>query len=606
MRDLLRFYEELIDYCSTGCCIHFTTNTKIETPARMATFKLLPKPEATLEGLPNEIWIEICSTTIPDRFSDDPFPPPRHILSRKDLINFRYAHPRRHLQLGDIFLPRLFSSLTFMATPWSLLELLDISRDAILGKYVQELRFGRKVLNENLQDSDFRMESKYEDEDISNLEEEWRKDRITSYKALCDQQATFRRRKCYIVLLQLAIRNLRNLHTIVLETDHVSRISIRKAIRAPPLSPFHHKSLKSFRNNSSQPSRHTRSLFKLLQPKQLGNTSALSSTDSVEWWQKYAAICPTERNMSSCYLSFQTEAWVSIIEVLAHPNTRRLNLEFELDSYEITQLRGKLPRTILLGNILTGIRLLDTVPHGRSLIKDLTLLLTVACNSLKTLEIKWLHPTLLYLPLNCWFLRLRLLSTLHLCSMVKTNAVIFVLLDSSWKSLESISFTELLLVKERGCELDWVSLLVMMLRMPMLRSLKLSRLLQSENIAIRAGLKITPDYDNMSVPEGSTSKDEEATGALVAQPGPLKATTLFFMQEAKTGEIVSRLQTMLENILFEMKASVFDCHKQVLKRCAKRYSALRFNQGVDGRTTLEEGEEKEIEAQGEWLRYSKK
>lgn len=58
----------------------------------------------------------------------------------------------RHLSASteDAFGIRIFSSMKFMLTPWSLASLLKFSKEGKWGKYVRELRFGPERLNEEM------------------------------------------------------------------------------------------------------------------------------------------------------------------------------------------------------------------------------------------------------------------------------------------------------------------------------------------------------------------------------------------------------------------------------------------------------------------------
>ena len=102
------------------------------------------KPEPTFEGLPPEIWTQICHSRA--SYADGE----SFILDPISLSSLRLASRIIHSKTQDAFLQRHLSSSKFSLMPWSLAILKDLSETEHLCTYVEELEFGPEILNTNL------------------------------------------------------------------------------------------------------------------------------------------------------------------------------------------------------------------------------------------------------------------------------------------------------------------------------------------------------------------------------------------------------------------------------------------------------------------------
>jgi len=102
------------------------------------------KPEPTFEGLPPEIWTQICHSRA--SYADGE----SFILDPISLSSLRLASRIIHSKTQDAFLQRHLSSSKFSLMPWSLAILKDLSENEHLCTYVEELEFGPEILNTNL------------------------------------------------------------------------------------------------------------------------------------------------------------------------------------------------------------------------------------------------------------------------------------------------------------------------------------------------------------------------------------------------------------------------------------------------------------------------
>lgn len=110
----------------------------------MSSPPLPAKPEATLEGLPAEIWTQICHSQT--SYSDGGV----FIIDPISLSNLRLTCQILHWNTRDAFLQRHLASSKFSLMPWSLELLKELSENEHLRRYVRELEFGPEVLNTNL------------------------------------------------------------------------------------------------------------------------------------------------------------------------------------------------------------------------------------------------------------------------------------------------------------------------------------------------------------------------------------------------------------------------------------------------------------------------
>lgn len=105
---------------------------------------LLAKPEPTFEGLPAELWTQICHSR--SSYADGE----SFILDSISLSSLRLTSRIIHSKTQDAFLQRHLASSKFSLMPWSLAILKDLSENERLCTYVEELEFGPEVLNTNL------------------------------------------------------------------------------------------------------------------------------------------------------------------------------------------------------------------------------------------------------------------------------------------------------------------------------------------------------------------------------------------------------------------------------------------------------------------------
>jgi hypothetical protein len=106
--------------------------------------RLPEKPQPTFEGLPAEIWTQICHSR--SSYSDGEV----FIIDPISLSSLRVTSRMIHWKTQDAFLQRHLAFSKFSLMPWSLEILKELSENVHLCTYVRELEFGPEVLNTNL------------------------------------------------------------------------------------------------------------------------------------------------------------------------------------------------------------------------------------------------------------------------------------------------------------------------------------------------------------------------------------------------------------------------------------------------------------------------
>lgn len=111
----------------------------------MSSTPLSQRREATAEGLPTELWTQICHSR--SSYSDGEV----FIIDFISLFNLLLTSRTIHWKTRDAFLQRHLASSKFSLMPQSLEILEALSEDEQLRTYVRELEFGPEVLNTNLE-----------------------------------------------------------------------------------------------------------------------------------------------------------------------------------------------------------------------------------------------------------------------------------------------------------------------------------------------------------------------------------------------------------------------------------------------------------------------
>ena len=104
----------------------------------------LTKPEPRLDALPTEIWDNIMGSRQGAGTDEDPT-----IITSSDLINLRLVNRTMYVKIEADFGSKLFTTVKFMITPWSL-HIMHKIADSKYGQFVQEVVFGPERMNPGL------------------------------------------------------------------------------------------------------------------------------------------------------------------------------------------------------------------------------------------------------------------------------------------------------------------------------------------------------------------------------------------------------------------------------------------------------------------------
>jgi hypothetical protein len=113
----------------------------------MSLLELFPKPAPTLEGLPTELWTQIClakSSTWEGEAS---------ILDSSTLCNLARTSSALRMKTQDGFMQHVLNCPKFSLTPWSLDMMRRFSDDNRLCKYVKVLELGPELLNKHFENA---------------------------------------------------------------------------------------------------------------------------------------------------------------------------------------------------------------------------------------------------------------------------------------------------------------------------------------------------------------------------------------------------------------------------------------------------------------------
>ncbi|KAF2659549.1 hypothetical protein K491DRAFT_712577 [Lophiostoma macrostomum CBS 122681] len=177
----------------------------------------LTKPEPRLDALPAEIWDNIKSSRQGTEDDEEPT-----ILTQSDLIKVRLVNRAMWAKVEADFGPKLFATIKFMVTPWSL-KMMNKIAESKYAHFVQEVAFGPERLSPGLVNPGLvnylSLPRSVSGQNWSRATyEQWKKRHGPRIRQMAQEQSSMERTGADVTLILKALRQLPNIRSVTVET----------------------------------------------------------------------------------------------------------------------------------------------------------------------------------------------------------------------------------------------------------------------------------------------------------------------------------------------------------------------------------------------------